>query len=207
MVADVMKWSKIQGETPNENIVVCLSKVEDNLLHLCDARNHLNWKDKLIKPNDRNGLLHLEKFEVKLQKDKVEEKLQNFKAAAEAKLIEEKERQKKKEEKMKAATVFNGKRDQFRSTKKQFKVVEKNTNIMDEQTRDEKNYLGNDLFSILGDIKTAIKKGEMEDPDAEESPLAISAPKKSESPPISPGIRRSPTKLVEKSPTKVGERN
>ena len=92
MVEDVMNWSKIQGETPNENLVVCLSKVEDNLLHFIDARNHLNWKDKLIKPNDRNGLLHLEKYEVKLQKDKVEEKLQNFKAAAEAKLIEEKER-------------------------------------------------------------------------------------------------------------------
>ena len=40
---------------------------------------------------------------------------------------------------------------------------------MDEQTRDEKNYLGGDLFQILGEIKQAIVKGEMEDPDAEEN--------------------------------------
>jgi len=33
MVAEMMKWTKVQGENPNENIVTCLAKVEDQLLH------------------------------------------------------------------------------------------------------------------------------------------------------------------------------
>jgi len=53
MVKDMTIWFKIQGENPYENVVTCLEKCEDDLLHFCEARNHLNWKDKLTKMGER----------------------------------------------------------------------------------------------------------------------------------------------------------
>lgn len=64
-----------------------------------------------------------------------------------------------------------------RSTKKQFKPVEKKTEILDEQTRDEKEYLGPELFAILQEVKLKIESGEL-DEDAEEAEKRYQALKK-----------------------------
>jgi hypothetical protein len=54
----------VTGMIPNEvedNFVEILSKMEDKIHYLCEARNHLNWKDKILKGSHRDTL---EKFEV-----------------------------------------------------------------------------------------------------------------------------------------------
>ena len=58
---------------------------------------------------------------------------------------------------------FKGKRDQFRSTKKQFKPLEVKVDNMNQQTKDEKEYLDPELFTILQDVKGAIDRGDFDE--------------------------------------------
>ena len=51
MLKDLMDWCKIQND--GDDIVDCLSSIENELQFMCEARNHLNWKDKLTKPSER----------------------------------------------------------------------------------------------------------------------------------------------------------
>jgi hypothetical protein len=53
-----------------------LAKMEDKIQYLCEARNHLNWKDKLTTFGLKSGL---ENFEFQKQKEKAEAKLREFK--------------------------------------------------------------------------------------------------------------------------------
>lgn len=58
-------------------------------------------------------------------------------------------------------TLFQGRRDQHRSKKREFKPVEVKKDNMDQQTKDEKEYLDPELFQILQDVKTKITSGEI----------------------------------------------
>ena len=61
-------------------------------------------------------------------------------------------------------TVFQGRRDQFRSQKKQHKPVVKKVDNLDQATKDQKEYLGQELFGILKEYEAAVERGEiMED--------------------------------------------
>ena len=93
----------------------------------------------------------------------MDQKLKDFKQSQKQKQLELKQKQIDKARNSHAGQKFNGKKDQYRSTKKQFKPVEKKKDNMDEQTRDEKEYLGSELFVILQGIQKAINKGEIED--------------------------------------------
>lgn len=59
--------------------------------------------------------------------------------------------------------IFQGRRDQFRSTKKQYKPKEEKKDNMNQQTKDEKEYLDPELFTILQDVKDAIERGELDE--------------------------------------------
>lgn len=63
---------------------------------------------------------------------------------------------------------FVGKKQLYRSAKKDFKPMEVKKDNMDEQTKDEKEYLGGELFLILQDIKAKISKGEFEENNQEQ---------------------------------------
>ena len=64
-----------------------------------------------------------------------------------------KEKQKLKSLKSQELTKLVGRRDKFRSTKKEFKPVVKKVDDMDDQTRDEKEYLEPELFGIMQAVK------------------------------------------------------
>ena len=50
---------------------------------------------------------------------------------------------------MNKTEVFRGKKDQARSYKKNFKPVVKKIDNQDPETRDEKDYLDSDLFTMM----------------------------------------------------------
>jgi len=65
--------------------------------------------------------------------------------------------------KNKKSTKISGRWDQFRSEKKQFKLVEKKVDNMDQETKDEKEFLDEDLFAILQEVKGKIDRGELDE--------------------------------------------
>jgi hypothetical protein len=76
----------------------------------------------------------------------------------------EQERIQKELQRKKAATqsqkvVFKGKRQLTRSDKPEFKLQEVKEDTMDQQTRDEKEYLDAELFMILQDVKNNMELG------------------------------------------------
>jgi len=64
--------------------------------------------------------------------------------------------------KNKKSTKISGRWDQFRSPKKQFKLVEKKIDNMDQETKDEKEFLDEELFDILQEVKGKIERGELD---------------------------------------------
>mmetsp|Transcript_9388 Transcript_9388/g.14311 ORF Transcript_9388/g.14311 Transcript_9388/m.14311 type:complete len:115 (+) Transcript_9388:2351-2695(+) len=86
--------------------------------------------------------------------------------------MENKERQRQKAEMMKNFELFRGRPLYPRSQKKAFKprIIKKDN--LDEQTKDEKEYLGTELFSILQQVKQEFdiddSGAENEDEQAEE---------------------------------------
>ena len=65
--------------------------------------------------------------------------------------------------KNKKSTKINGRWDQYRSQKKQLKLVEKKIDNMDQETKDEKEFLDEELFDILQEVKGMMEKGELDE--------------------------------------------
>ena len=71
----------------------------------------------------------------------------------------------KKQQRMLNLKVFRGNPPMPRSEKVAFKPKVQKKDNMDQQTKDEKEYLGTELFGILKVIKTSINNGTMQDED------------------------------------------
>ena len=61
-----------------------------------------------------------------------------------------------------ADKMFVGRRDKFRSDKDPFKMVIKEVDNDDQDTKDQKKYLGPELFGILQEVKKKIELGELD---------------------------------------------
>lgn len=176
LIYEITEFLGMPVENLQSSFVESLTKTEEQLHFLCEARNHLNWRDKKTKMAERTHELTLERFEKHQEKEKQEKKLIMFKEQQKQKEIEMNKKLVDKARNSKAAAKSTGKRDMYRSTKKKFKAEEKKKDNMDEQTRDEKDYLGNELFDILQGIKGAIAKGEIEDEGLDDVPEVQSMP-------------------------------
>ena len=64
---------------------------------------------------------------------------------------------------MNRTEVFRGKKDQARSMKKNFKPIVKKIDNQDPETRDEKEYLDSELFTMMQELKAQLKKGDVKD--------------------------------------------
>lgn len=75
----------------------------------------------------------------------------------------------KEKQRLKAITSnvqrFAGKKDMERSTKKQFKFVEKKKEILSDDLQMEVDYLEPEMYDILQKVKRKIQSGELEDDD------------------------------------------
>lgn len=157
-IKDILGWSDIQTDI-DSSLVECLTKIEEHIFYLCDTRNHLMWKEKnIVKPKgghvDKNApSITLEKFESNLQKEKQDEKLREFKKAQKQATEDLKKKQIAKANKSSSLVKTVGKKEMLRSTKKAFKAVVKKKDNMSQQTKDEKEYLGEDLFYILQGVR------------------------------------------------------
>jgi len=75
------------------------------------------------------------------------------------------EKMKRKQERIANLKTFKGQPMKPRSEKVAFKPVVVKKDTRDEQTKDEQEYLGMELFGILKQVKTKINKGEFEEED------------------------------------------
>lgn len=141
-----MQFANIQDD-PHTAIIQVLRKVEESLNFLCEARNFLNerYKRGNLKTHDQD----IEQYEVMIRKDKKDGAFREKLKDDRRKELEKKEEQRLKALEALSKSTFQGKKVQFRSTKKRFKAVVKKQDNLDQQTKDEKEYLGVELFDIL----------------------------------------------------------
>ena len=142
-------------------MVSVLRKIENGLNDRAEARNYFYDRyvrnPKLVIPGKKDIKTFEAEHEAELKEKMFIEKTKEAQRKQE-------ELQKKQQEKMKnkKSTKNQGRWDQFRSAKKQFKVVEKKIDNLDEQTKDEKMFLDEELFDILQDVKGKMDRGEFD---------------------------------------------
>ena len=134
------------------NLLPVLKKIEDQTNSLIEERDFLVIKQRKEGMKGKDEEL-LEKFEDRCRREgkelifKAKQKLEAEKAKA------KKEAARLKSEQDRDKILFSGKKIAFRSEKKRFKAVVKKVDNSDQQTKDEKEYLGDQLFEILQDVK------------------------------------------------------
>ena len=143
----------MQIEDDKSNIILTMTKIESKLNYLAEARNHLHMKDQMLSAAQRHNEKDIETFEKEIISKRREKILKANQEENERKTLEDKERQRLKAEQMKNITLFKGRPLNPRSQKKAFKPKVVKIDNMDEQTKDEKEYLGSELFAILQQVK------------------------------------------------------
>ena len=150
-------------EDPMYEIVEALRKIESNLMYYSEARNLMVERQQRLPLSKRLNEDDIETFEIKQDKLRKDQRMAALKIETERKQEEAKEKQREKAQKMIEFNFFKGKRDQFRSVKKQFKPLEVKVDNMSQQTKDEKEYLDPELFTILQNVKGAIDRGDFDE--------------------------------------------
>ena len=143
----------LQIDDPMTDIVNTLAKIEARLNYLCEARNILAKQDEKKTAAQRAQPMDLDAFEKDLEKRRREQRNKDQKEKIKKGDQDKKLAQEEKAKRMQEQNRFQGHPHFPRSQKKamQARVVKKN--IMDEATRDEKEYLGTELFQTLQQYK------------------------------------------------------
>ena len=138
-VLQIMKTLNITDDPAN--LLPVLKKIEDQTNSLIEERDFLVIKQRKEGMKGKDEEL-LEKFEDRCRREgkelifKAKQKLEAEKAKA------KKEAARLKSEQDRDKILFSGKKIAFRSEKKRFKAVVKKVDNSDQQTKDEKEYLG-----------------------------------------------------------------
>lgn len=116
LIKDILDKLKIDDD-PNTNVIGTLRKIEYNLNYHAEARNHLAARQKLLSASDRLNVVDIETFEYREEKERKDKAFKEFQNEIKRKQQEAKDKQREKAEKLIDFTVFQGRRDQFRSQK------------------------------------------------------------------------------------------
>jgi len=140
-------------EDPQYDLLDCLKKIESQLNYLSEARDHLART---------MGPAKIGQYEVKHRKERRDERMRHEADEREAWQEARKKEQAEEAELQKNIELFKGRRDQYRSQKKQFKPKKQKVEKLDPETKDQKEYLDPVIFAGLQDY---LKQQELEDPE------------------------------------------
>lgn len=144
-------------EDPQYDLLDCLKKIESQLNYLSEARDHLARPDPNTLAPSKIG-----PYEVTHRRVRREERMRHEAEEREAQLEARKKEQAEEAERLKHLEIFRGRRDQYRSQKKQFKPKKQKVEKLDPETKDQKEYLDPVIFAGLQDY---LKQQELEDPE------------------------------------------
>lgn len=148
LIIDITKTLSIEDD--RSNIVDTLMKIETRLNYLIEARDFLNKRDLSSFPGKKT--VTLENFEREQRKKKNQENLERKQKEEEDKQIMLKEKQRERAEKLKDMVLFRGHELKQRSEAKQIKKRKTKKNVLDEEQKNQKEYLGSELFEILKEV-------------------------------------------------------
>ena len=117
LIKEILEKLKIDDD-PNTNVIGTLRKIEYNLNYHAEARNHLAARQELLSAGEKMNIVKIPDFEYKEEKERKDKAFKEFQNEIKRKQQEAKDKQREKAEKMIDFTVFQGRRDQYRSQKK-----------------------------------------------------------------------------------------
>lgn len=147
-------------EDPQYDLLDCLKKIESQLNYLSEARDHLARPDPNTAAPRQSQTIG--QCEVTHRRERREERMRHEAEEREAQLEARKKEQAEEAERLKHHEIFRGRRDQYRSQKKQFKPKKQKVEKLDPETKDQKEYLDPVIFAGLQDY---LKQQELEDPE------------------------------------------
>lgn len=145
-LTEIMSCVSITDDA-HTNIIQVLRKIEEALNFHCAARNFL--ADRFKRLNQKIDGMDIEQFEAEHRKSKKEEERGKKQKADRERALEKKDEQRRKAVEALSKSTFQGKKQNYRSTKPRFKAAVKKQDNLDQQTKDEKEYLGAELFEIM----------------------------------------------------------
>ena len=143
---EILKSCKIADS--KEDVVKTLREIESSLHYMIEARNYLYAKDEEM----------IRRFEQDVEKERKDRKFKEKQIEQSQKDAEIKQKQRERAEKQKEFVVFRGMPLVPRSLRKAFKPRVEKKDDMDEQTKDEKQYLAPELFVKLQNMKSKQQK-------------------------------------------------
>ena len=123
-------------------------KIESKLNFYCEAREYLQYKDAMLTQHTRTQEKDIDQYARDLARERMD-KIVKEKQQAQKNQYELKEKLRKKAERQKNFSLFKGNPQMPRSERKEFKPVVVKKAILDQQTKDEMEYLDKETFGIL----------------------------------------------------------
>lgn len=155
---EILKMTKTEED--GSSFVDSLMKIETRLLQLCEARNYLVMKDMKLKPSERENNWTIEEFEKTYIKSR-KEALMKDNQVEKKRLAHLEAKMQRKKDRMDNLSLWTGRPDMPRSEKRELKSKVVKKDIMDDQTKIEKKYLGNELFQVLEHVKAEFPDDEL----------------------------------------------
>ena len=149
----------------NYNTIGTLRKIETSLNYFTEARNHLHEKSRRLGGPDTVGPKDstITKFELQIDKERKEKARIQFQEEIKARNLEAKQKQLEKTMKLMNSELFRGKPGYQRSKKVEKKIKKVVLDNLDQDTKDEKQYLGEQLFDKLQEVKELLENEEVEE--------------------------------------------